>query len=443
MRVTWSIAAGLVVLCTAGRAGAQINFCQNNAAVVSEGAEIAVPAGHTQLSLTTPTGAATGTFTRTVSGKWTPTAADVTEIGAAQTGAGTSIFLHWSGPAGTTSCDQSIVLTTGSGGGGVGGGGVGGQPPVRLAAGGEAETKTWNAGECARAGAQWGQELQQKTGGNRFTEVVFLENHDVCFRNRDYGVTGDPIYVGVFTSHAEAWDTATISFDPCSLEPASPNVLISDKSSVLSGFQSGGWKLITYPERSCFNSSVAVTLKADIGNTTVTARTTVDQATRYRATLNLGTLFTNLHDRSFGLRSDGTNSRIFGKGPDNRGPEYYAAVVLYALPRYIPTLFGQGHYAGRDVVHDNTLIDRLGGVVGVGIKDPRKQFVVGFALEAIPGVSLTGTWNYARVTRLAEVKEGDIFTGTAETLPTRQVWDHEFAWGLSLDLRYVSALVTR
>ena len=38
---------------------------------------------------------------------------------------------------------------------------------------------------------------------------------------------------------------------------------------------------------------------------------------------------------------------------------------------------------------------------------------------------------------------GDAFTGTAENIPTRQVWENRFAWGISLDLRYVSALVTR
>ena len=449
MRSTWTLAAVLAAVCAAGSARAQISFCPGGAAVISAGAEVTVPAGRTQLSLVTPGGAAVGTFTRAVSGRWVPAPADVAEIGAAEAASGTSIFLRWSGP-GVAACDQSFALVA-----------VGpslapppppppslapqspGPPQARLAGDGTADSRVWNAGDCARAGAEWQQELRRKTGSDRFTEIVFLENRDVCFRNRDYGVTGDPIYVGVFTSHAEAWDTAMVQFEPCALEPASPTILVSDKSSTLSGFQSGGWKLRTYPERSCFNGSVVVTAKTSIGPADVTARTTIEQSTRYRATVQLGVLFTTLHDQTFGLRPEGGVNRIYTRGPENGGPEYYAAVVLYALPRYISPLFGGRPYSGRDVVHDNSFLDRLGGVLGVGLKDPRKQFVAGLSLEALPGIDLTGTWNFARVTRLAGAEVGDAFTGTAENIPTRQEWENRFAWGISLDLRYVSALVTR
>jgi hypothetical protein len=187
---------------------------------------------------------------------------------------------------------------------------------------------------------------------------------------------------------------------------------------------------------------VVVTAQTGIGATSVTARATIEQATRYRATVNLGTLFTTLHDRSFALRPDGANQRIYAQGPDNAGPEYYAAFVLYALPRYLGALAGR-RYAGRDVVHETTLVDRLGGIMGVGLKDPRRQFITGLAVEALPGVSVTGTWYFSRVTQLAGVNEGDVFTGPAASIPTRQAWEHDFAWGVALDLRYVSALVTR
>jgi hypothetical protein len=458
MRATLIAAAVLAGLCLPGRAEAQITFCPIPAVVVSAGQGVDVPAGRTQLSLVTQAGAAAGTFARTVAGTWVPAAADVSEIGAAQTAAaGTPLFFRWSGPAGVAPCDQSFALT------------AGGPPspppappttptapvpptapaaptspesPLPLSGGGGAESKNWSQGACARAGGEWQQELRRKNGNGRFTEIVFLENRSVCFRNRDYGVTGDPIFVGVFTSHAEAWDTATIEFDPCALEPASPTILASDKASVLSGFQSGGWKLRTYPERACFNGSVVVTLKTSIGPADVTARTTVDQSTRYRATAQLGVMFTTLHDQTFGLRPDSTGNRIFSQGPEESGPEYYAAVVLYSLPRYLPALFGR-RYSGRDPVHDNSFVDRLGGVLGVGIKDPGSRFVTGLSFEVIPGIDVTGTWNFAKVTRLAGVKVGDPFSGSATSIPTREVWQDRFAWGVSLDLRYVSALVTR
>jgi hypothetical protein len=452
MRATAIAAAALAGLCLSGRAEAQIIPCPVPAVIVSPGVELTVPAGRTQLSLVTPpAGAPAGTFTRAVSGTWTPAAADLDELRAAQAASASPLFFRWSGSAGVASCDQTFVLA---------GAAVTAPPPPppptlspaapppppgnapRLAVAGEAQEKVWNQGDCARAGAEWQRELRRKTGSGRFTEVVFLESSAVCFRNRDYGVTGDPIYVGVFTSHAEAWDTATIEFDPCALEPASPTILASDKASVLSGFQSGGWKLRTYPERSCFNGSVVVTLKTSIGPADVTARTTIDQSTRYRATAQLGVMFTTLHDQTFGLRPDSTGNHVYSKGPEESGPEYYAAVVLYSLPRYIPALFGR-RFSGRDPVHDNAFLDRIGGVLGVGIKDPGSRFVTGLSLEVIPGIDVTATWNFAQVTRLAGVKVGDPFSGTADAIPTREVWEDRFAWGVSLDLRYVSALVTR
>ncbi|HEX6042469.1 hypothetical protein [Longimicrobium sp.] len=169
----------------------------------------------------------------------------------------------------------------------------------------------------------------------------------------------------------------------------------------------------------------------------------MDQSELYRATLHLGTLFTTLHNRSFGLRPDGEDQRIYSKGPTDRGPEYYAAVVLYGLPHYIPSLFGGDRYRGRDVVRDHSLADRIGGVVGVGLSDPRKQFVLGLAFEALAGVNVTGTWNFARVNSLAEVEEGAVFTGAESEIPQRQEWENEFVLGVSLDLRYVAALTKR
>lgn len=431
----FGIAMMFAAITATSRAAAQV--C-TPAVVIAENTALPAPQGHTQIALVNPaTNAPVAGFGKPVAGSWTPTAQDIADIAAAQKNIpGNSLKLHWSGgPGAAPVCDQSFSFVVPI---------VPPPPPATLAVGTGVASRVFDEGECPRAGMEWRQELRRRTGGDRFTEIVFLENHDVCYRNRDFGVTGDPIFVGVFTQNSAAWDTATTQFEPCSIEQAEPNVLISDKGSVLSGFQNKviGWKLRTYPERTCFNSPVAVTVKTGIGSTTVTARTSVEQATRYRATLNLGSAFTTLHDRSFALRPDGTDSRIYGQGPDNTGPEYYAAVVLYALPRYIPTLFG-GHYAGRDVVHESTLLDRIGGVVGVGLKDPRKQFVTGFALETIPGVNVTGTWYFSRVTRLAGVNEGDVFTAAADKIPTRQVWNHDFAWGVSLDLRYVSALVTR
>lgn len=422
------------------------NPCGAPAIVVMAGENIAVPAGHVTGTLVDKTGKSVAPFTaaQAEGGLWAPTNEQLQQMVNARAAAGSEpLFLSWSGGAAGTECTQTFSIV---------GGGITDPPvvPRTLADPSDnarASETAWPERGCGQAGARWEGEIRRELGSDDFTQIVFLEDRGVCYRggNRDYGVTGNPIYVGVFTDDEKVWDEANIQYEPCAIESAVPAVLVNDKASVLSNFQSGlnAWVLRTYPQRSCFNTTVGVTVTGRVDEKTVTARTSLEQAQRYRATLNLGTLFTDLHNRTFGLRPDGDGQRIYGQGPTDTGPEYYAAVVLYGLPYYLPSLLGGERYRGRDVIHENGLLDRIGGVIGVGISDPRKQFVAGFAFEALAGVSVTGTWNFMRVNKLAGVNEGDLFTGAADRIPQRQEWDQKFVIGVALDLRYVSALVTR
>jgi hypothetical protein len=441
--------AASAVIALAAAVPARAQLCADPAATVAAGIAVDVPDGHTRLDLVNASSAAgqpvPGFTSIPVAGtEWTPSAATVRELASIRdVTPPRPAFLRWSGGPGGGSCTQSFSLEgprndndkpfT--------------PPAVRAApeAGAPASETGWSEGQCAQAASRWRSEIRREVGSERFTQLVFLENRGICYRSRDYGVTGDPIYVAVFTDDEEAWDGVGIQYEPCAIESAAPSILVTDKAGTLGAFQSGvkEWVLSTYPPRTCYNSSVVVTVTGESGGNPLTARTTLEQSQRYRATLHLGAAFTELHDRSFALRPDGTGQRIYGQGPDDRGPEYYAAVVLYALPRYLPSLFGGERYAGRDVVHDQAVADRIGGVLGVGISDPRKQFVAGLSFEALAGVNLTGTWYFTRVTRLAEVVEGDLFTGTEEQIPTRQSWENEFALGVSIDLRYAAALLQR
>jgi hypothetical protein len=435
-----------------GRAQTLAKPCETPAIVAMAGTSIRVPVGHTTGTLVDKTGKPVASFTaaRPEGGSWTPTAEQIKQMADSRTAAGTDpLFVSWSGGAAGTECTQTfqLALDDSRGDGARARGPVAPRPLADPAENARASGTAWPERGCGQAGARWEGEIRRELGSDDFTQIVFLEDRGVCYRggNRDYGVTGNPIYIGVFTEDAQVWDEVSIQYEPCAIESAVPAVLVNDKASVLSGFQSGlnVWVLRTYPQRSCFNTTVGVTVTGRTGDKTVTARTSLEQAQRYRATVNLGTLFTDLHNRSFGLRPDGTGQRIYGQGPTDTGPEYYAAVVLYGLPYYLPSLLGGERYRGRDVIHENGLLDRIGGVIGVGISDPRKQFVAGFAFEALAGVSVTGTWNFMRVNKLAGVNEDDLFTGAADRIPQRQEWDREFAVGVSLDLRYVSALVTR
>lgn len=438
-------AAAALALACAAPARAQLCAADPTADAV-EGKEQAAPGGHTRLDLVNApdtSGQVVPGFTvvTVTGGRWTPSAQTVQELrGVRAVTPPQPAFLRWSGAPGVPQCVQSFSFPSTV------------DDSVRALPflpgpeeGAPASQTSWSEGQCAQAASRWRSEIRREVGSERFTQIVFLEDRGICYRNRDYGVTGDPIYVGVFTDDKDAWDGVGIQFEPCAIESPAPAILVTDKPTALGRFQADveEWVLRTYPPRTCYNNSVVVTVRGRAGGNELTARATLEQAQRYRATMHLGSAFTELHDRSFGLRPDGANQRIFGKGPDDRGPEYYAAVVLYALPRYLPSLFGGERYPGRDVVHDQGIADRIGGVVGVGISDPRKQFVAGFAFEVLAGVNVTGTWYFTRVTRLTGVNEGDVFTGTEAQIPTRQQWDEEFVLGLSLDLRYAATLIQR
>lgn len=428
-----------------------------SAAIVSPTAAVTPPQGHRAVRLVDEAGAPVATVPAIslTGATWTPTAEEARAIATAQAAApGRTFFLQWSGAAGVPPCTQRFRVVAPA---------PNGDPPAadvtpitptipasaqaaaqrlsRPGEGGPAGSTAWDEGDCVRAGAQWRQEIRRAEGSDRFTEIVFLESGGVCYRSRDYGVTGDPIYVAVFTDQPEEWDGVQVTYEPCAIESASPSVLVSDRlPSIPSGTQSREWRLRTYPPRTCYNDAVAVTVQ---GPGSTTARTTVQQAQRYRATLQLGAVFTDLHDHSFGLRPDGAVQRIYDQGPDDRGPEYFASIVLYGLPHYLPSLFTGRRYAGRDPVHDVGFLDRVGGMLGVGLNDPGKQFAAGLTFEVISGVNVTGTWYWAQVPELAGVAENDVFTGNADQIPTRQTWERDFSFGVSLDLRYAASLFTR
>jgi hypothetical protein len=300
--------------------------------------------------------------------------------------------------------------------------------------------------ECQQMGKEWAARLGRETKAQRqhgFTEIVFMEDTGPCFWNRDYGVQGDPIYVGVYTKTGP-WKPAT--FEPCAAEPEAPSLFLSSGIGALSGLSGGRFQLIELPPRRCWNSAVDVSVSKapKAGEDEHTSRYGLSQSGRYRGTVQLGVLFTELHEQTFGLRTT-DSARIFSKGPTSNGPDYVASVVIYSLPRYFINLFsGRLDFGGRDILHDQTILDRIGGVVGVGLKNPGRRFVFGFSFEALYGVNAIAAWDRARIPVLAPgLSEGSAFTGAESEIPTVDDWKTKFEFGFSMDLRYVMALFTR
>jgi len=78
---------------------------------------------------------------------------------------------------------------------------------------------------------------------------------------------------------------------------------------------------------------------------------------------------------------------------------------------------------------------------GVGLKNPGKRFALGFSVEALYGIKAIAVWDRARVPELAAgLTEGAAFTGAESDIPTVDVWKTKFEFGMSMDLRYVTAL---
>lgn len=310
--------------------------------------------------------------------------------------------------------------------------------------------------DCSKAGAEWEAELARNPGHRlgEFTELVFLEtptggDANVCYYNRDYGVVGDPIYVAVFGRNAVEWLSSR--FEPCSAQSAAPNIQQSSEKFPKDSDEDT-WQLQKFLERRCYNTAIDVTIVGNHSGKSVVQRYPLTQYDRYRGTVQAGVLYTDLHDAAFGLRHDQNDTNktfIYDKGPSNHGPEYIATLNLYAIFKYLPSLLGRsdpanhGNYAGRDPIHDQDILDRIGAVFGAGITNPTRRFSAGGSFELIYGISAIWVQDFAKVSELAPGTSTTVpFTLTEAEIPTMFVWRRRSAWGLSMDLRYFSALLT-
>lgn len=294
-------------------------------------------------------------------------------------------------------------------------------------------------------------DIQAQHPKSSFTFVVFMYDGQLCAEPElPYSVQGEPIYVGIYDNLSDPHAVAPrLEAAPCTIEAAGVRIYapasfadIKAESTVSLGPPlPANWAIAMFGPRVCFDPVVQLTVKAlRDAELVAVGQYTVGQTVRYHATIQLGAIFTDLHDREFALRADGDTMRIGEKGSSGNGPEYIATVLLYSLPRY----FQKGaHYQGRDIVHDNDWRDRIGGVLGVGLNDPNGRFVAGISLELLTGLNVLGLYEVTKVKELQGIKIGDSFTGTADTIPSRDVWKKHVVVGVSIDLRYAVALFKR
>jgi hypothetical protein len=295
-------------------------------------------------------------------------------------------------------------------------------------------------------------------GKKHFTAILFDENLEPIHANRYTAISGELIYVGVLKEEEEVDHYFSLDFHPCSLESNSPSLLVRQTNPVKKPVQgeidevigeAAGDTVEKFPPGSCLNQHVTLTVKKTMigsdGKEKVVARGqfVLEQYKRYRATLQLGILFSRLNNEQYGLMSKQGKNIIYSKGPDGRAPQYNLSVIIYGIPHYIGSLFSSKHlYNGRDILHDRSFFDRIGAVVGTGLKNRMGRFVIGFSFEVIYGVNLMGVWEFARLNELAgDLNLGDAFTGTEAEIPLNSRWRSKFVVGISFDFRYISRIM--
>jgi len=175
-----------------------------------------------------------------------------------------------------------------------------------------------------------------------------------------------------------------------------------------------------------------------------TANTTLSLVERYTGTVHLGVLQSSLREPDYVLRAVGGQNTIADKEASGRGPEYVALVVVQGIAHYRPWGGGSGlSYPGRDLLHDNEPIDRLGLVIGFGLKDPARRFGLGFSYEIAKGVNVVAVHEWVKRNQLQGVLAGDAFTGAAADIPLRKEWSRDWSFGLSFDLAYITQLFAK
>ena len=385
-RLLWWIGSALVLaVALAPVASADPGACPGDPIVAEDSKPITKPSGYDKLvEVQAGTGSSwakdaklTGDIA--TADTWTPQTADaVKNLVVAKKGV--RIVFGKTNDASAT-CEATVKLPAGGDGG----------DDLPVDSGGQTESVGTDASDfeaCHTNGEAW--EAQVAKQASKHTLIVFMQSGEVCYANRLHGIEGDPIYIGLYTEQSTQWKP--IEFSPCSLEDAAPAIFVSTGKVSLasSGTQGETWGLIRGTPRHCYNASVDI--KASSTNTGAKVAFTLPQYRLYRATVQLGVVYTDQHTSDFGVANDASGTQVIhDSATHGRGPEYVASLVVYGLPHYLKSLVSGPAYPGRDILHQQSWMDRIGLVMGVGLTEPTRRFEIGASFEVMYGINLIVT----------------------------------------------------
>lgn len=271
--------------------------------------------------------------------------------------------------------------------------------------------------------------------------LVVTDTGQPCYNNvvdrsrKNRSSEGDPIVIAAFGPE-DTVNQFRVDYEICSKEPEAPSLINTTAETEQSASQAKR-KLVILDRRDCFGETPRAKIVNSSDQTIYTAN--FSQYKRFRGAFNIGVAWTDLRDGSYSSIDfgDGTK-KIRDIGDDGTGPQYTASLLLYGLPRY----FSKGYsYSGRDVVNERETSDRIGLVLSLGLDNPKDLFGLGLAYEVIPGMHFTVSKHYQKVNSLVGYSIGDAFTGEDSTIPTRNQWEDETVFGLSIDGRLIGSLL--
>lgn len=347
---------------------------------------------------------------------------------------GTRVVLQWRRSADGATCNQRFTIAVDGGSGG----GSDAHPAAVYAACATAAAAASTAGGPVEKAV--GTEAFRR---NAYTLVVMHPKVGLCHASRQFGIQGEPIVTGIFTN--STFQIPRLDLSPCSPRPSGPRVFVQSGGITAPRAQSTIEKLFIVRTDVCYDPTVTVKLTTQPPNTSTDINVTyaLQQYPRYHASLQLGALFTDNQQHSFGLRAGPNNTNLItDEGPVDEGPEYYAALMIYGAPHYLTDLFKGQRYDGRELTTERGWRDRMSLVLGAGLSKPAERVGAGLSFEILPGLYIVGLYERAKIGHLNGVAVGDAFAGAKDTIPLKKSWDEQIVFGIGIDGRYATAIFT-